>query len=304
MHISGVTTFLVVALDARVGERVREQLHGTGKALLALDVVTELAQLPEAIRSWQPQMLVVDAGLNLDPQEMGIPLVPFDPAAFDAETLADQVVEGAAPPPPPSPAWRPRHGVAVGFQGIKGGVGTTAVAAGMAVAAARSGYRAAILDLAGDCALTLRARAHEEDPQVSWSGAGGGESAILIVQGPVDLKEIWSLFRDRADVVVVDAGRVGEHVAETRALTRLGVLFFLVLTAEEIELLQPGRYPGYRLFLNREPNRRWWQWDVAGGVPDDPEMSARLNRGDFGAPSPFLLGMQEFTARVVQGEVV
>jgi len=33
-------------------------------------------------------------------------------------------------------------------------------------------------------------------------------------------------------------------------------------------------------------------------------MTDRVNRGEFGASSPFLLGMQEFTARVVQREIV
>jgi len=302
MHPDGVTTCLIVALDLEVGKRVGAELHATGKPVLALDVVTELARLPETIRSWRPHVLVVDTRLHLDPQGVGLPLVPYDPAALDAETLAAQMLSGrpAAPLPP-----RPRlhHGVALGFQGIKGGVGTSTIAAGVAVAAAQSGYRAAMLDLAGDCALTLGAEALPDDPRLLLSRAAGTKTPIAIVQGAVDLHEAWSRFSQMADVVVVDAGRVGEHVAETHTLTRLGVRFFLVLTAQEMELLRPQVHPGYSIFLNREPVRSWWQWDVAGSTPEDPQMHARLNRGEFGAPCPFLLGLQTFVARAMRAEV-
>jgi hypothetical protein len=257
-------------------------------------------------------VLAVDVGLQLSPQDLkrlGVGVVRFDPLALDLEALAQQIVQrqGAAPEQtvPPTVLPRPATGAAVGFQGIKGGVGTTTVAAGMALSAARQRYRTAILDLdsaggvAGDCALTLRAEMDGQDTHLFTTDAG-----ILIVQGGVDLGQIWPILSRDYDVIVVDAGRVGEHIAETRALVRLGVLFFLVVTADEIPMLQPGSYPGYRLFLNREPERKWWQWDMAGAAPYDPEMTARVNHGRFGTSSAFLLGMSEFTTRVVAREIV
>ena len=296
-------TFLIVALNKEVGEQAKQALHGTGKTLLALDIVTDLANMSGYVDSWKPQVLVVDSRLKIDTEGYTVPVVKFDPLAFDVETLSNRIMQPPASTPmaPSSPtiSKQPAHGIAVGFQGVKGGVGTTTVVAGMAEAAAQSGYRAAILDLAGDCAITLRAQADEQDGHLYLTDKG-----ILVVQGGADLQQIWQVLSAEYDVIVVDAGRVGEYKTETRALIRLGVLFFLVVTSREIELLQPGSYPGYRLFLNRQPDRRWWQWDMAGGVLYDPEMTDRVNRGEFGASSPFLLGMQEFTARVVQREIV
>jgi hypothetical protein len=297
-----ITTFLIVAFDQDIGQKVRELLHGTGMSLLALDVLTcaiDASRLREAVRSWRPQVLVVDSRVKLDPSDWDVPVVTFDPLSFDLLDLTEQILERkrAIPDEPIAPS-RPHHGIAVGFQGIKGGVGTTTVAAGMAVAAARSEYRTAILDLSGDCALTLRANPDKEDGNLFLT-----EDGILVVQSVADLGQIWSILSSEYDVVVVDAGRVGENVGEARALTRLGVLFFLVVTGDEIELLQPGRYPGYRPFLNRESAGRWWQLSMAGAVPDDPDLTARVNRGEFGTSSPFLLGMGEFAARVVRGEI-
>jgi CheY-like chemotaxis protein len=300
---ASMRTILVVASSAEVGERVKRLLHGTGKPLLALDIVTDVARLAAYVDSWRPHVLAVDAGLKLSEEEWRVPIAVFDPLAFDPQTLANEILH--LPPGAPAEAplsigpKRPAHGVAIGFQGVKGGVGTTTAAAGTAEAAVRCGYRAAIVDLAGDCAVTLRARADEQDGHLFLT-----ESGIMIVQGAADLRQVWQVLSEEYDVVVIDAGRSGEHVAEVRTLIRLGVLFFLVVTDKEIEFLQPGRYPGYRLFLNRQPDRRWWQWDVAGGAPYDPEMTDRVNRGEFGTVSAFLLGMQEFTTRVVQREIV
>lgn len=300
---AGMRTFLIVTLDKEVGEQVKQVLHGTGKSLLALDIVTDLANLSGYVDSWKPQVLVVDSRLKIDIEGYTVPVVEFNPLAFDVETLSNRIMQPPAIAPVASPSSniskQPAHGIAVGFQGVKGGVGTTTVVTGMAEAAAQSGYRAAILDLAGDCAITLRAQADEQDSHLYLTDKG-----ILVVQGVADLQQIWQVLSEEYDVIVVDAGRVGEHKTETRALIRLGVLFFLVVTGKEIELLQPGSYPGYRLFLNQQPDRRWWQWDMAVGVLYDPEMTDRVNRGEFGASSPFLLGMQEFTARVVQREIV
>ena len=304
MHSSAsMRTFLIVASNKEVGEQVKQALHGTGKPLLALDIVTDLSNLSGYADSWKPQVLVADSRLKIDIEGCTVPVVKFNPLAFDVETLSNRIMQPPATTPttaPPSTiSKQPAHGIAVGFQGVKGGVGTTTVVAGMAEAAVQSGYRAAILDLAGDCAITLRAQADEQDGHLYLTDKG-----ILVVQGVADLQQIWQVLSEEYDVIVVDAGRVGERKTETRALIRLGVLFFLVVTSKEIELLQPGSYPGYRLFLNQQPDRRWWQWDMAGGVLYDPERTDRVNRGEFGASSPFLLGMQEFTARVVQREIV
>jgi hypothetical protein len=306
------TTVLIVATEQETGEKLRHLLHGSGKPVLALETITDVATVPERIKSWKPHVLAVDVGLQLSPQDLkrlGVGVVRFDPLALDLEALAQQIVQrqGAAPEQtiPPAVLPRPATGAAVGFQGIKGGVGTTTVAAGMAVAPTKQRNRTANLKLdsaggvAGDCALTLRAEMDGQDTHLFTTDAG-----ILMVQGGVDLGQIWPILSRDYDVIVVDAGRVGEHIAETRALVRLGVLFFLVVTADEIPMLQPGSYPGYRLFLNREPERKWWQWDMAGAAPYDPEITARVNQGRFGTSSAFLLGMSEFTTRVVTREIV
>jgi hypothetical protein len=296
-----LTTFLVFAPDVQLGERVKQLLHGTGQPLLALDIVADRTQLETALRAWKPRVLVADARLELK-ADWGLPVVEYDDGAFDAEALAARILQHETDPPEmrdAPPPERPAHGVAVGFQGIKGGVGTTTVVAGMALAAARKGYRTAILDLSGDCALTLNARADEQDEHIFTSDEG-----ILVIQGAADLPQVWQVLSEDYDVVVVDAGRDGEHATETRALTRLGVLFFLVVTAKEIELVHPGSYGRYRLFLNRQPDHRWWHLDLFAGIPDDPDLTERINRGKLASPSPFLEGMQAFTSRVLQREIV
>jgi hypothetical protein len=302
MSSANVTTCLIAASSVESGREVQELLHKTGKSLLVVDVVADATCLSMALDNYKPDVLVADDNLNLDPRDYGVPVVRFGPFPIDVEDLSNQIVrrEGEMPSASsPVPERTISRGVAIGFQGIKGGVGTTTVAAGMAAAAAGCGYRTAVLDLAGDCALTLRAQPDQKDGNLYLT-----ENGILVVQDSKDLGQTWQILQSEYDVVVVDAGRVGENVPEARALVRLGVLFFLVITTGEIEMLNPGSYPGYRLFLNRQPNRRWWQLCVAGGVPDDPEVTERVNRGTFGASSPFLLEMQQFTTRVVQREII
>ena len=180
---ASMRTFLIVALNEEIGEQVKQALHGTGKPLLALDIVTDLANLSGYADSWKPQVLVADSRLKIDIEGCTVPVVKFNPLAFDVETLSNRIMQPPASTPvaPSSPtiSKQPAHGIAVGFQGVKGGVGTTTVVAGMAEAAVQSGYRAAILDLAGDCAITLRAQADEQDGHLYLTDKGIKSEPIL-----------------------------------------------------------------------------------------------------------------------------
>ena len=75
--------------------------------------------------------------------------------------------------------------------------------------------------------------------------------------------------------------------------TRIMLMDFM---DELVELLESGAYPSFLMDGQVAP--------VLDYLDTRPEMTDRVNRGEFGASSPFLLGMQEFTARVVQREIV
>ena len=307
-----LTNILVVAENTDIGGQVKDLLHRTGMDLLVLEVVTDPGGVPDLVVSWRPNVIVAQQGLPLE--GVSTPVVCFDITAFDPRAVAEAAIHAAAnsgrpdseiQPPTPSlmPAANARRGIAIGLQGVKGGVGTTTIACAIAEIACRQRRKVAVIDLdrsVSDCAITLRARGDADNPHLFMSDEG-----ILIVRAPADLNRVWNKLVDEYDVIVVDAGRAGEFPDAVRALARLGVLWFLVCSPETLERLDPGRYPGFRILLNRERARRWFQWDVAGTLPDDEQVTRQINQGAFcNAESPFASSVQGFTARLLAGEVV
>lgn len=313
-----LTNIFIVVQNIHIGEQIRDALHNTGLDLLVMEIIDRPETLASLVITWRPQVLVAQQGLSLE--GISVPVVWFDCSAFNPQAVGKAVVQAAASAVAARPALQPhkpsqmpfvfspnlvRGGIAVGLQGVKGGVGTTTVACAIAITARHQQRQVAILDFdynGSDCAVTLHAREDQENPHLFMSDEG-----ILVVRAPVDLNRVWATLADEYDVIVVDAGRVGECPEAVRALARMGVQWFLVCSPETLELLDPGRYPGFRILLNRERARRWWQWDVAGTLPNDELVTDQINRGAFnmaGAPSPFALGIQGFTSRLLLGEVV
>lgn len=285
---------VVLASTEELAERVAYHLMATGKDLLVVDVTTNLRELGAMVASLQPDALVVQEDLA-DQVKTDTPVFTFgaDFTPDRADPLADAILRGMAErkPKPASTSYATQYySTALAFQGIKGGVGTTSLACGAAVVATRAGQHTVVLDLAGgDCVRTLRGRRHEDGRFVT-------EIGVDIIAGAVDVDQAWPRLQRDYDVIVVDAGRVGRYGPAVRALGQRGVRFYLVTTPAWLHLVN-GSYPGYELLINRVTRA-----SEGTEVPLDPDLSSRVNKGNFASSSPFLAGVEHFVLSVMRGQ--
>lgn len=180
--------------------------------------------------------------------------------------------------------------ITVALQGIRGGVGTTSIVAGLALAAWRQGTRVLAVDLCPDNQLPLHfGRPHDEacgwgllaDPVNSWRSAiycwrpGLDLLAQAGVAGPLSVD--WLSAVEGYDLVLLDLPADMTPVASTRLLT--------VVNADanaHTRLYRHVFVPHEDVVVTQFTSRRALQQDLLGlwGEGGIPLLSIRLHRDE------------------------
>lgn len=282
--------FIVYASTRELAETVGRLVVQTGYDVLFLDATDDPQEALKLARAWKASAVVMEEGLQ-DPG-FEVPVITFRAEAVKPEAIASAVLSAA--PAPPAEEKPLAFRAALGFQGIKGGVGTTTIACAVAAKAAELGLRTVVLDLAGgDCIITLRGKEDEKDRHLYVA-----ENGIVIVAAPGGLlpQEVWDALEEDYDLIVVDAGRAGENRRAVGEMMRRGVRFFLVATPACVEDLERGAFPGYEFILNRHTGA-WKGFQAL--FPEDPDVTGAVNRGEFGKGGALLAKAGEFLAGVL-----
>lgn len=261
--------FIIICRSRELASQIEDQLLMSGFSIACYGAGGP-EQAQSLARATQPEVALMESGLNIAPPS-GARVVHFDPARFDPAEVARRIADPepasavpCAPPPTPSLTWR----TALGFVGMAGGVGTTTLVCALALAAARRGENALVVDMAGgDCLPTFGGELRRETAAWSVRKKEYGERLGVIVASSL------SRIERQPDVLLVDAGSLRE-MARADALTRSGITLFYVVPhdLDAAGLTHPTKE---RRLVNKASKAG------EGRIPFDEALTARINAGRF-----------------------